>query len=321
MPVGAERFSDALRWAAETFHTLKGVLKKKGYNTAVGDEGGFAPSLKSNDEAIELILEAIEAAGYKPGEQIAIALDPASSEFYDKEKEQVRLQEERQARAVQRRDGRASGTTGAASIPSSPSKTASPKTTGQAGSCSPTNSAAAFSSSATISSSPTSSVCSAALKKASPIPSSSRSTRSAPSPRPSKPSISAAATAIPRSCRTAPAKRRHLHRRPRRRHRRRPDQDRLRQPHRPHRQVQPAAPHRRRARRRCSLPRPRRPQLQRLTTCGGADARCPLAQASPDIPGSQILHLGYPAIFSHHTDCHRERSRQRFFATCEKSTI
>ena len=86
MPVGAERFSDALRWSAETFHTLKGVLKKKGYNTAVGDEGGFAPSLKSNSEAIELILEAIEAAGYKPGEQIAIALDPASSEFYDKDK-------------------------------------------------------------------------------------------------------------------------------------------------------------------------------------------------------------------------------------------
>src|SRR6202035_2835073 len=86
MPVGAERFSDALRWSAETFHTLKSVLKKKGYNTAVGDEGGFAPSLKSNDEAIELILEAIQLAGYKPGEQIAIALDPASSEFYDREK-------------------------------------------------------------------------------------------------------------------------------------------------------------------------------------------------------------------------------------------
>ncbi len=86
MPVGAERFSEALRWSAETFHTLKSVLKKKGYNTAVGDEGGFAPSLKSNTEAVELILEAIEAAGYKPGEQIAIALDPASSEFYDKEK-------------------------------------------------------------------------------------------------------------------------------------------------------------------------------------------------------------------------------------------
>src|SRR6201987_4327790 len=84
MPVGAERFSDALRWGTETFHTLKGVLKKKGYNTAVGDEGGFAPNLKSNAEAIELILEAIELAGYKAGEDIAIALDPASSEFYDK---------------------------------------------------------------------------------------------------------------------------------------------------------------------------------------------------------------------------------------------
>jgi enolase len=84
MPVGAERFSDALRWGVEVFHTLKGVLKKKGYNTAVGDEGGFAPSLKSNEEAIELVLEAIELAGYKPGEDIAIALDPAASEFYDK---------------------------------------------------------------------------------------------------------------------------------------------------------------------------------------------------------------------------------------------
>ncbi len=84
MPIGAETFSDALRWGAEVFHTLKGVLKKKGYNTAVGDEGGFAPSLKSNVEAIEVILEAIERAGYKAGEQIAIALDPASSEFFDK---------------------------------------------------------------------------------------------------------------------------------------------------------------------------------------------------------------------------------------------
>ena len=84
MPVGAERFSDALRWGVEVFHTLKGVLKKKGYNTAVGDEGGFAPSLKSNVEAIEVILEAIEQAGFKVGEDIALALDPASSEFFDK---------------------------------------------------------------------------------------------------------------------------------------------------------------------------------------------------------------------------------------------
>src|SRR6202012_1518970 len=84
MPVGAERFSDALRWGVEVFHTLKGVLKKKGYNTAVGDEGGFAPSLKSNVEAIEVILEAIKQAGFKAGEDIALALDPASSEFFDK---------------------------------------------------------------------------------------------------------------------------------------------------------------------------------------------------------------------------------------------
>ena len=80
MPVGAESFSDALRWGTETFHALKGVLKKKGYSTAVGDEGGFAPSLKSNTEAIEVILEAIELAGYKAGQDICIALDPASSE-------------------------------------------------------------------------------------------------------------------------------------------------------------------------------------------------------------------------------------------------
>ena len=86
MPVGAETFSDALRWGAEVFHTLKGVLKKRGYNTAVGDEGGFAPSLKSNVEAIEVILEAIELAGYKAGEEIGIALDPAASSFFDKAK-------------------------------------------------------------------------------------------------------------------------------------------------------------------------------------------------------------------------------------------
>jgi len=82
MPVGAESFSEALRWGVEVFHTLKGVLKKRGYNTAVGDEGGFAPSVKSNVEAIEVVLEAISAAGFKPGVQVAIALDPAASEFY-----------------------------------------------------------------------------------------------------------------------------------------------------------------------------------------------------------------------------------------------
>ncbi len=82
MPVGAPSFSEALRWGVEVFHTLKGVLKKRGYNTAVGDEGGFAPSVKSNVEAIEVVLEAISKAGYKPGEDISIALDPAASEFF-----------------------------------------------------------------------------------------------------------------------------------------------------------------------------------------------------------------------------------------------
>ena len=85
-PVGANSFSEALRMGVETFHTLKGVLKKRGYSTAVGDEGGFAPSLKSNEEALEVLMEAITKAGYKPGEQIALALDPAASEFYDSDK-------------------------------------------------------------------------------------------------------------------------------------------------------------------------------------------------------------------------------------------
>ncbi len=83
VPVGAKKFSEALRMGAETFHTLKTVLKKRNYSTAVGDEGGFAPNLKSNEEALEVLTEAITKAGYKPGEQIAIALDPAASEFYD----------------------------------------------------------------------------------------------------------------------------------------------------------------------------------------------------------------------------------------------
>ncbi len=82
MPVGAPSFSEAIRMGAEVFHTLKSVLKKYGYSTNVGDEGGFAPNLKSNEEAITVILEAIEKAGYKPGSDIFIALDPASSEYF-----------------------------------------------------------------------------------------------------------------------------------------------------------------------------------------------------------------------------------------------
>ncbi|HSE58426.1 MAG TPA: phosphopyruvate hydratase [Nitrospiraceae bacterium] len=84
VPVGADRFSEALRMATEVFHTLKGILKKRGLNTAVGDEGGFAPDLGSNEEALALIVQAIEEAGYKAGKDIALALDAAASEFYDK---------------------------------------------------------------------------------------------------------------------------------------------------------------------------------------------------------------------------------------------
>jgi enolase len=91
-PVGAPSFREALRWGSETYQALKGVLKSKGYSTGVGDEGGFAPALKTNAEAVELILQAIQKAGYKPGEQIALALDPASSGFYEDGKYNLRTE-------------------------------------------------------------------------------------------------------------------------------------------------------------------------------------------------------------------------------------
>jgi len=85
MPLGADSFAEGLRWGAEIYHKLKTVLKERGYTTLVGDEGGYAPALKANSEAVEVILEAIEKAGYKPGEQVSIALDPAASEFYEEQ--------------------------------------------------------------------------------------------------------------------------------------------------------------------------------------------------------------------------------------------
>jgi len=91
MPVGAKDFPDALRMGAETFHTLKNVLAKKGYTTSVGDEGGFAPMLKSNEEALEVVMDAIKKAGYKPGKDIAIALDPAATELFDSETKNYRF--------------------------------------------------------------------------------------------------------------------------------------------------------------------------------------------------------------------------------------
>jgi enolase len=94
MPLGAPTFSEALRWGAEIYHTLKTVLKEKGYATLVGDEGGYAPALKTNAEAVEIILQAIEKAGYKPGEDVGIALDPAASEFYDEKEKLYNLRTE-----------------------------------------------------------------------------------------------------------------------------------------------------------------------------------------------------------------------------------
>lgn len=94
MPFGAPSFSEGLRWGAEIYHALKSVLKGRGYATLVGDEGGYAPALKANVEAVEVILEAIVKAGYKPGEQVAIALDPAASEFYDSESKLYNLRRE-----------------------------------------------------------------------------------------------------------------------------------------------------------------------------------------------------------------------------------
>ncbi len=91
VPIGADTFSEALRKGVETFHTLKKVLKSKGYSTNVGDEGGFAPNIKSNEEALQIVLESIEKAGYRPGEDIMIAMDAAASEFYDSKKGVYRL--------------------------------------------------------------------------------------------------------------------------------------------------------------------------------------------------------------------------------------
>lgn len=94
MPVGAPTFAEALRWCCEVYHTLKGVLKSSGYSTGVGDEGGFAPNLKTNEEPLQLIMEAIEAAGYKPGTDFMLAMDPATTELYDAEKGTYNLEGE-----------------------------------------------------------------------------------------------------------------------------------------------------------------------------------------------------------------------------------
>ena len=132
MPVGAVTFREGLRMTAEVFHHLKAVLKAKGYNTAVGDEGGFAPNLKSNEEALILITTAIEKAGYEPGKDCSIALDPAASSFYKKGKYILPAEKNPERTAADMVKFYADLVKKSRS---SRSRTASPKTTGKAGSC------------------------------------------------------------------------------------------------------------------------------------------------------------------------------------------
>ena len=133
MPAGADSFREALRMGAEIFHALKKVLKGKGYNTAVGDEGGFAPNLKSNEEALQVIMEAISAAGYKPGEDVLLALDVASSELFKDGK--YHLENEKQPVKTAEPNWSPSTRTWSTATRSSPSRTAWRRTTGRAGSC------------------------------------------------------------------------------------------------------------------------------------------------------------------------------------------
>ena len=132
MPVGAETFSEALQWGAEIFHTLKAVLKKRGYNTAVGDEGGFAPSLKANVEAIELILEAMQQAGFRAGLMLPSRSIPPPASSLTRQAANMSSRSPI-SRLNRQKKWWLSGLTGRGNIPSSPLKTGLPKTTGKAG--------------------------------------------------------------------------------------------------------------------------------------------------------------------------------------------
>ena len=244
-PFGAAKFSESLRMGVEVFHNLKKVLSKKGYSTAVGDEGGFAPNLKSNDEALEVVLEAITLAGYKPGEDIGICLDPGRERVL--QRRQVRVQEVRQERPHIRTDGRILGQLGAPVSGSALHRgTAWPRTTGRDGSCSPKRWAAGCSWWATTCSSPTpialqrgidQGIGNSILIKVNQIGTLTETLRA----------IQMASSAGYTSVVSHRFRRNRgsVHRRPGGGYRLRPDQDRLGQPHRPHRQVQPVAPDRR----------------------------------------------------------------------------
>jgi len=164
VPFGAPTFGEGLRSIAETFHTLKKILKSRGLATGVGDEGGFAPNLASNEEAIEAIIEAIEQAGYRPGVDIGISLDSAASSFSPDLSTTYELSRSGGGR-MSSAEMIALGDAGSTAIRSSPGRTRWPKTTGRDFACSPKNSAIASILSATISSSPTPVISSAASGK------------------------------------------------------------------------------------------------------------------------------------------------------------
>ena len=150
-PVGAASFTEALRWGAETYHALKDLLHDRGLSTALGDEGGFAPNLPSSEEAVTLLVSAIETAGYRPGEEVAIALDPAATEFFT----DGRYPLTREGRRTRRRSGSTGWPHSSTGTRSCRSRTAWPRTTGTDGSCSRERSATGCSWSATTCSSRT----------------------------------------------------------------------------------------------------------------------------------------------------------------------
>ena len=175
MPTGAPSFHEGLRWGVEVYQSLKSILHGKGYSTGVGDEGGFAPSLKSNEAAVEVILEAIEKAGYTPGKDLHIALDPASTELYSNGVYDLA----KEGRKLTARKWSTSGPIGFANIPSSPWKTAWQRTIGKAGTPSTHAWATAYSSWATTCSLQIPFALSALSKSARATRSLQKSTRSA----------------------------------------------------------------------------------------------------------------------------------------------
>jgi enolase len=172
VPWGAPTFAEALRMGAEIFHALKAVLKARSYSTSVGDEGGFAPNLKSNREALEAIAEAIGKTGYDLGDDVVLALDVAASELYDAKKGQYVLEGE--GKTLSREQLADFYAQWCRDFPIVSSRTGTPRTTGTGGSSSPIASARPCSSSATTSSSRTSSGCGSASSAASRTPCSSR---------------------------------------------------------------------------------------------------------------------------------------------------